>query len=116
MAEWAAGGGIELAFIEPGRPMQNGLVERFTRTYREDVLDACLFENLDQARECTSEYIRSYNNERPHDSLLDRTPREFLMSYGQLPTSCSGSRLDFPTFQYDHHLALDMSHLQVVAQ
>ena len=38
------------------------------------------------------------------------------MSYGQLPTSYSGSRLDFPTFQYDHHLALDMSHLQVVAQ
>ncbi len=115
MEEWAAGRGIELAFIEPGRPMQNGLVERFNRTYREDVLDAYLFENLDQVRERTSEFIWSYNNERPHDSLLDCTPREFLMSYGQLPTSYEGSRLDFPTFQHDHHLALDMSHPQVVA-
>lgn len=115
MEEWAAGRGIELAFIEPGRPMQNGLVERFNRTYREDVLDAYQFENLDQVRERTSEFIWSYNNERPHDSLLDCTPREFLMSYGQLPASYEGSRLDFPTFQHDHHLALDMSHLQVVA-
>ena len=113
--EWAAEKGIEFTYIQPGKPMQNGLVERFNRTYREDVLDAYLFENLDQVRERTSEFIWSYNNERPHDSLLDCTPREFLMSYGQLPASYEGSRLDFPTFQHDHHLAFDMSHLQVVA-
>lgn len=115
MKDWAESKGIHLTLIEKGRPMQNGLVERFNRTYREEVLDAYLFESLDQLRQLTALFIWSYNNERPHGSLLDCTPREFLMSYGQLPATYEGSRLDFPTFQYDHHLALDMSHLQVVA-
>jgi putative transposase len=103
MEQWAERNGIELTFIEKGRPMQNGLIERFNRTYREDVLDAYLFENLEQLRQLTNEFIWSYNNERPHDALLDLTPREFLLKCGQLPSHHTGSRADFPTFQQDDH-------------
>jgi putative transposase len=103
MELWAERNGIELTFIEKGRPMQNGLVERFNRTYREEVLDAYLFESLEQLRRLTIEFIWSYNTERPHDALLDLTPREFLLKYGQLPAYHTGSRADFPTFQQDEH-------------
>jgi len=114
MEEWAASKGIHLQFIKKGRPMENGLIERFNRTYREDVLDAYLFMDLDQLRELSAAFIWSYNHQRPHDALLDCTPREFLMRYGQLPTDYTGSREDFPTFQCEAHLIADMSHLQVV--
>lgn len=103
MELWAERNGIVLTFIEKGRPMQNGLIERFNRTYREEVLDAYLFENLEQLRQLTIEFIWSYNNERPHDALLDLTPREFLLKCGQLPAHYTGSRADFPTFQQDDH-------------
>lgn len=103
MELWAERNGIELTFIEKGRPMQNGLIERFNRTYREEVLDAYLFESLEQLRRLTVEFIWSYNNERPHDALLDLTPREFLLKCGQLPAHHTGSRADFPTFQQDDH-------------
>jgi putative transposase len=83
--------------------MQNGLIERFNRTYREEVRDAYLFEDLEQLLQLSIEFIWSYNNERPHDALLDMTPREFLLKCGQLPSHYTGSRADFPTFQQDDH-------------
>ena len=95
----SAGNNDDLA----GRLAGHHLIERFNRTYREEVLDAYLFENLEQLRELSIEFIWSYNNERPHDARLGLTPREFLLKCGQLPAQYTGSRADFPTFQQDDH-------------
>ena len=67
--EWCEEQKIELFYIEPGKPDQNAFVERFNRTYREEVLDAYLFDSLEQVREITELWIPEYNEERPHDSL-----------------------------------------------
>jgi putative transposase len=74
---WCEGHGIELRYIQPGKPNQNAFVERFNRTYRHEVLNAYLFEDLDQAREITEQWLRSYNEERPHDALGKLTPAEY---------------------------------------
>lgn len=69
---------INLLHIQKGKPMQNGYVERFNRSYREAVLDAFIFENLNQYRTETEMWMEDYNNHHPHESLGDKTPVEFL--------------------------------------
>jgi putative transposase len=80
LADWAEQHGVTLKFIKPGKPMQNGFIERFNRSYREAVLDMFVFQTLNEVREQTETWLKEYNEERPHDSLGDMTPREFLLT------------------------------------
>ncbi|MEW6713311.1 MAG: IS3 family transposase, partial [Candidatus Riflebacteria bacterium] len=68
---------IEHTRTQKGKPTQNSFVERFNRTYREDVLDMNIFENIQQVRERTEVFLYDYNYLHPHDSLADMTPVEF---------------------------------------
>jgi putative transposase len=80
LAEWAAEHGVTLEFIKPGKPMQNGFIERFNRSYRQAVLDMYVFQSLNEVREQTEKWIKEYNEERPHDALGDLTPRDFFVN------------------------------------
>ncbi|ATL45901.1 IS3 family transposase [Chitinophaga caeni] len=75
--QWCHQHDIRLQYIQPGRPMQNGYIERFNRLYREAVLDAYIFEDLYQVRELTDAWIEEYNQRRPHESLKNMTPCEW---------------------------------------
>ncbi len=77
MAAWSEAHGVALEFIQPGKPTQNSFVERFNRTYRTEVLDLYVFNSLTEIREATEEFVREYNEERPHESLGDMPPTEF---------------------------------------
>ena len=78
LADWAEQHEIELEFIKPGKPTQNSYVERFNKTYRTEILDMYAFKTLTEVRERTENWMREYNEERPHDSLGDLTPWEYL--------------------------------------
>jgi len=80
LADWAEQHGVTLEFIKPGKPMQNGFIERFNRSYREAVLDMFVFRTLNEVREQTETWLKEYNEERPHDSLGGMTPREYLLT------------------------------------
>ena len=80
LAEWAEQHGVTLEFIKPGKPMQNGFIERFNRSYRQAVLDMYVFQTLNEVREQTEKWLKEYNEDRPHDALGDMTPREFLLT------------------------------------
>ncbi|WP_100153988.1 IS3 family transposase [Snodgrassella alvi] len=75
--DWAKSHGITIDYIQPGSPYQNGYIERFNRTYRTEVLDLYLFNNLEQARKVTEEWLTIYNTERPHEALNNMTPIEY---------------------------------------
>lgn len=57
LAQWAEAKGVQLEFIQPGKPTQNSFVERFNRTYREEILDMYVFRNISEVREITSRWI-----------------------------------------------------------
>lgn len=80
LADWADDHGVQLEFIKPGKPTQNSYVERFNRTYRTEVLNMYVFRRLSEVRQITNDWIREYNEERPHDSLGNLTPREYQMA------------------------------------
>ncbi len=62
---------IMIDYIKLGCPYQNAYIERFNRTYRDDVLNCYIFNNLNEVKQITEDWIELYNNERPHDSLND---------------------------------------------
>ena len=70
---------IEINYIQPGKPMQNGFIERFNRSYRNEILDAYLFESVREVTELTQEWIMHYNEKRPHQALNGLTPVEYTM-------------------------------------
>lgn len=78
LAKWADKHNVVLAFINPGKPAQNGYIERFNRTYRQDVLDLYLFKNLQEVRNISTRWMIEYNEQRPHMALNNMTPWEFL--------------------------------------
>jgi putative transposase len=77
-AEWCRAQEIDIRYIQPGKPDQNAYIERFNRSYRQDVLDAYVFSSLEEVRVATEEWLRDYNTERPHDSLGRVPPLTFL--------------------------------------
>ena len=75
---WCNGNGINIKYIQPGKPTQNSFIERFNGSYRRGVLDAYLFDNLNQVRELTQNWMKDYNEFRPHEALGDLSPIAYL--------------------------------------
>ena len=69
--------GITIRHTQPGKPMQNGYIERFNRTFRENILDAYLFEDINQVQQLADEWMEDYNYKRPHEALGGLTPDYF---------------------------------------
>jgi putative transposase len=77
LERWAHDQSIQLLHIQPGKPAQNAYIERFNRTFREDVLDAYLFDDLEEVRSITEHWLEDYNTIRPHEALQGLPPRQF---------------------------------------
>ena len=75
--DWALANGIKIDLYKARGSYQNAYIERFNRTYRHEVLDWYLFENLNEVRQLTEEWTQTYNHQRPYDSLNDMPPIEY---------------------------------------
>jgi putative transposase len=86
--QWCTQKNITIKYIQPGKPTQNAYIERLNKTYREDILDAYLFQTLEQIRILSEEWQWIYNREIPHGSINDMTPYEYsklAVNSGKLP-------------------------------
>ena len=78
MIDWANSQQITLMYIQPGKPTQNAYVERFNRTVRHEWLELHLFETIEQAQLLATQWLWTYNNERPN-SAIGRVPPSYLL-------------------------------------
>ena len=85
--QWAYERGIPLRFIEPGKPVQNAVMESFNGRLRDECLNQHWFLDLADARRIVEDWRIDYNQVRPHSSLGYRTPKEV---YQQLTRSFDG--------------------------
>lgn len=72
---------MPLEFTQPGKPTQNSYVERFNRTFRDEILNFYVFSRLNEVREIVDNWIFEYNEQRPHESLGNLTPEEFALKH-----------------------------------
>lgn len=75
---WAERNKIELYYIRPGRPVENGFVESFNGRVRDECLNQNMFTSMEDAGDIVENWRIDYNYERPHSSLGNVTPIEFL--------------------------------------
>ena len=78
LVNWCEAHDIEIRYIQPGKPNQNGFIERFNKSYRDEVLNAHLFSTLVQVREVGEEWRETYNEYRPHDALGRIPPTMYM--------------------------------------
>jgi putative transposase len=78
---WTYSRDVRLDFIQPGKPQQNAFIESFNGTLRDDCLNLHWFSTLERARLTIEAWRQDYNQIRPHSSLGERTPAEFLAAF-----------------------------------
>jgi putative transposase len=77
MEAWAIQTGVQLCFIRPGRPVENGFIESFNGRLRDECLNVEWFSTLAEAQTKLSGWRKHYNHVRPHSALDDRPPAVF---------------------------------------
>jgi len=78
LATWAEQHEIRIEHIQPGNPQQNAYIERYNRTVRYDWLGQYLFDSIDEVQEHATNWLWTYNHERPNMALGGITPKQKL--------------------------------------
>jgi transposase InsO family protein len=84
--------GLEMLYIEPGSPWENGYAESFFSRLRDELLNCEEFANLAEARWFARRRQQEHNHERPHSSLGYQTPAQFA-------AACAASAPAAPALQ-----------------
>jgi putative transposase len=82
--------GVQLDFIDPGKPMQNGHQESGSGKFRDECLNLHWFLNLDDARRIIARWEEEYNTMRPHSALGDQAPAVYARTVWRAEVSQNG--------------------------
>jgi len=75
---WAENNHIKIEYIQPGNPQQNAYVERFNRTVRYEWLSQYYWKDLEEVQLFATNWMWSYNHDRPNMALGGFTPKQHL--------------------------------------
>lgn len=85
---------MQLCFIRPGRPVENGFIESFNGRLRDECLNVEWFMSLAEARDKITAWRDHYNHRRPHSALDDRAPASFAAIHSTRPARFALSTLN----------------------
>jgi hypothetical protein len=68
---------LEIRFIEPGSPWQNGVNESFNGRFRDECLDRELLGSVLEAQVISRAFQTEYNTIRPHSTIGYKVPAEY---------------------------------------
>lgn len=91
---WAMEHGVQLCFIRPGRPVENGYIESFNGRLRDECLNVEWFRSVQEAQETLLRWRDHYNYQRPHSALDDRSPAVFATQYAQATERFAPTKTD----------------------
>ncbi|WP_155734773.1 IS3 family transposase [Rhodovulum sulfidophilum] len=98
--KWANENGVEWHYIDPGKPQQNGYIESFNGSLRDECLNEEIFDRLADARRKLAIWRYDYNHVRPHSSLGNKTPAEARRALEQSEGSAPGALATPETYHY----------------
>ena len=106
MQTWAAKNGVELRFIQPGKPVQNAYIEGFNSRFRDECLSQHWFANLSHMRSVIDNWREDYNHHRPHSTLGHVPPAVFAArcrqhAGGNAPNPASTTTMQTPGLQIE---------------
>jgi putative transposase len=93
---WAYKNNVKLQFIQPGKPVQNAFIESFNGRFRDECLNENWFLTLAEAKVLIEAWRKDYNENRPHSSLNNLTPLEFIQ---QIQPSKNNQKLSLHLLQ-----------------
>ena len=99
---WTSGrarNGVKLELSRPGKPANSAFIESFNGRLRQECLQQNWFISLEDARGIIEEWRTDYNEERPHSSLKQQTPSEFVAHWQQTRTVPKAEILTLETVQ-----------------
>lgn len=74
LLRWAERRNITIRHIQPGKPQQNAYIERYNRTVRHEWLDQTIIESIEEAQTHATQWLWTYNNDRPNMGIGGITP------------------------------------------
>lgn len=99
--KWAGDNNVDWHYIDPGKPQQNGSIESFNGSLRDELLNEELFDSLDDARRKLALWRYDYNNVRPHSSLENKTPAEARRALEKFEGSAHDTLAQTDTKEYE---------------
>ena len=69
---------ITIQHIQPGQPQQNAYIERYNRTVRHEWLDQYIIKTIEEAQDFATQWLWTYNNDRPNMGIGGITPAQKL--------------------------------------
>ena len=97
--EWAHRNNVKLNFSRPGKPTDNAFIESFNGRLRQECLNQNWFISLANAKEIVEAWRQDYNQQRPHSSLKQQTPSEFMARWNGNLTDPKAEILTLETVQ-----------------
>ena len=76
--------GIHISMTESGDPKDNAVAERLNNTIKNEFFKDIKFHSMEEVRKAMDKAVEFFNNERPHMSLDNMTPRQAASYKGKI--------------------------------